>query len=175
MYADLTRMCCKCKTKESASYHRWCKYCLSESKKKAYLKNKGHYNAKSKEWYWKNREKSNLLSKMWRKENKSRMSELCRKYRSTEKGKEARRADNKRRYESGYRKAWNYIRRRGIENATPDWVNRKELIQFFKNRPSGYHVDHIVPLRGKNVCGLNVIWNLQYLTASENLRKSNKG
>lgn len=42
---------------------------------------------------------------------------------------------------------------------------------FYANCPQGYEVDHIKPL---SKGGLHSIHNLQYLTVSENRRKSNK-
>lgn len=68
--------------------------------------------------------------------------------------------------------------------ATPPWLNEdhyKEIENFYwlaKDLETitgqQYHVDHIVPLKGKRVCGLHVPWNLQVLPSDINLSKSNR-
>ena len=58
--------------------------------------------------------------------------------------------------------------------AKPLWADDEKLLDVYKRCPEGHHVDHIVPLKGDNVCGLHVHYNLQYLTPHQNLVKSNK-
>jgi 5-methylcytosine-specific restriction endonuclease McrA len=36
-----------------------------------------------------------------------------------------------------------------------------------------HQVDHIIPLNHPDVCGLHVSWNMDILTAEDNVRKSN--
>ncbi len=62
----------------------------------------------------------------------------------------------------------NILFKQHIKAATPPWVDKKALKAIYDNRPKGYDVDHIVPLKGKNVCGLHIPENLQYLPSDEN-------
>lgn len=66
------------------------------------------------------------------------------------------------------------IREKRVQQATPKWVNIHELLEIYQHCPKGMEVDHMVPLRGINVSGLHVPWNLQYLTKKDNREKSNK-
>jgi 5-methylcytosine-specific restriction endonuclease McrA len=58
--------------------------------------------------------------------------------------------------------------------AAPSWANIEAIKKIYPNCPENYTVDHIIPLQGREVCGLHVKYNLQYLTSVENSKKSNK-
>lgn len=64
--------------------------------------------------------------------------------------------------------------------ATPPWadhtkINRAyELCAEYRAKGIDCHVDHIIPLQGKRVCGLHVQGNFQILGRGPNQSKSNR-
>lgn len=68
-------------------------------------------------------------------------------------------------------------RRATILHAMPPWLTPEQLEEMraiYARAPAGHDVDHIIPLRGKTVCGLHVPWNLQYLPTAANRAKGNR-
>ena len=58
-----------------------------------------------------------------------------------------------------------------VRNQTPITADRKAIRQFYADCPVGFEIDHIIPI---SKGGLHDLSNLQYLTITENRRKSNK-
>jgi hypothetical protein len=109
--------------------------------------------------------------------NKERMAEIKRK--SAANNRERRRESWKKWYHKNEENKTKKRIKNQFEKAEklkriPSWSDRDAIAEFYRNCPEGYHVDHIIPLRGKTVSGLHVLENLQYLLAEDNLRKSNK-
>lgn len=74
------------------------------------------------------------------------------------------------------------IKRKALKlKATPVWSDLNKITKIYRcckqlSEITGvkHHVDHIVPLKGKTVCGLHVEYNLRIITATENLGKGNR-
>ena len=94
-------------------------------------------------------------------------------YNGSDAVKQSRQKSFRKRLKDGTVSATNALRRQRMSNPLSK-LHSKETRKFYVDKPEGYHVDHIVPLKGENVSGLHVPWNLQYLTIQENKTKSNK-
>lgn len=159
------KLCSKCQTyKHASSFHknskqkdglaRWCKQCVRINSKKWYDARPRQERLEIKRaWQDRNREYVNAYNNQWRKDNPDKHA-----------AQEAKRRASK-------------------SNATPSWLSPEHLAhikRFYKLAKlmeditgDKHHVDHVVPLKGENVCGLHVPWNLQVLPAKINLKKSN--
>lgn len=140
-------------------FRNYCKECQSSKKKEWYAENKERSAQTVREWQKQNPEKVALFKQNWRDANKEYMSEYKKEYR---------------RVNPDRINAHTAIRRKRVQQQTPLWVDKQALLEFYLACPEGFHVDHVVPLRGKTVSGLHIVNNLQYLPASENMKKGNK-
>lgn len=130
-----------------------------------------------------------IRDQKWRIEHLDIMREAMVKWRKTNKELETARRKNRSpaqlKAELKAKRTWRN-KNRGLINsyavkhraqklkATPAWADIKAVEQVYITCPKGYHVDHIVPLQGKIVCGLHTVENLQVIPASLNTSKGNR-
>ena len=146
--------CKECAKKDSAEWRVKNPEKIKEGSDRYYKEHKEQVYKTVSEWQSKNREKVNNWAKRWRDNNKAHKNSLTAK------------------------------RRAARHDATPPWLTPEQVVEmklvYIKAKEleklDGIkrHVDHIIPLQGDSVCGLHVPWNLQILTAVENIAKSNK-
>ena len=125
-----------------------------QRKKKYYEKNKEELKEWRKAYYYRNKEKEAQYQREWYDKNR------------------------------GHANALNAKRNLAKKHRLPAWLtdNNKKQIKIMYMLASSltkitgisWHVDHIIPLQGKNVSGLHIPENLQVIPAIENIKKRNK-
>lgn len=157
-----------------------------ESKRRDYQKNKEKYAMRAEKWRIENEERYRFSKKEYLEKEEVKKAAIIRsaKWR-TENLERKRRSDkNWRANNVDKKRSYQAFRRAKVKEATPPWLTKehrhqialiyKEALRLSRENSVMYHVDHIVPLAGKNVSGLHVPWNLRAIPAAENHRKSNK-
>ena len=127
-------------------------------------KNKKHYKDLQKKWAENNKDIINQKRKEYVQKNPDKQKKWCR----TRYLKDPQKYKADSRVYCRLRKKQTVALSKNLKNQIKI-IYRKRIFMGTK-----YHVDHIIPLRGKNVSGLHVPWNLQIITAKENLSKNNK-
>lgn len=147
------------------------RYAANKEKRKAqaaawYQKNKARRREKARAWQLANKDKFKALKRGWINEHTERFRQLRAAYRAN--NPEVSAADSA-------------ARRARLLDATPAWANKFFMREAYRlaglrTLLLGYpwHVDHIVPLKSKFVCGLHVENNLRVIPGVENMSKGNR-
>jgi hypothetical protein len=121
--------------------------------------------AKNKAWAESNRDYQRSLTRRWYAENKDTHLENSRAWYASNRHRKL---------------ATTTAREKRCAIATPKWADKEliastywmaQFLSFAVGRQ--YHVDHIVPLQSKKVCGLHTHANLSIVPAQENWSKFN--
>lgn len=160
-------------SRKLATHAAHCKECDKAKAKKYRENNKEKIKLAKKSKYLANKEKIKLRTKAYYKAN----LEACRK----------RNNEYHRKYyaKNPTRFLVKYLERRTLkERRTPKWLSpeqKAEITSIYAKakdlrelRGQIVEVDHIEPLKGKNVCGLHVPWNLRIISKAENRSKGNR-
>lgn len=125
-----------------------------EKRKEYYFKNYEKINEKRKERYRNNPEKEREQNRLWKKNNPHKRTKH----------------DAKRRV-AKIQAGTKYFKDLYKDEVAAYYMFAKVLEKLMGEK---MHVDHVIPLLGKNVSGLHIPANLQIITATANMKKGNK-
>jgi len=122
------------------------------------------------EYYEKNKDAVRAANKKWRENNVDKCKELKRTW-----------IANNGDYYRARSSEYGAVNRLLVKQATPAWANKffiREIYHLASLRTKylcvKHHVDHIVPINSKFVCGLHVEQNLRVIPAILNISKGNR-
>ena len=158
-----------------------CKLCVRALKRAEYLRNRRGYIERAQRAYAKDKDAKHEYDRAYRQRNAERL--LAQKAvwisENVEKVRQIKADYKKRNPHKGRADAMKRKARKRM--AQPAWLTPEQIWQIEEiyrqaaSRDGGpWHVDHIVPLAGKTVCGLHVPWNLRIVSVYENVTKQNK-
>jgi len=143
--------CMECSRNRAKKYIQENKQGARVRSRRHYDKNKELCRARTIEWQRQNKERHAIKVKRWKQKNKAHLA-----FKAAE-------------------------RRKHVRRATPTWAKKESIrLKYIEagvmSRITGlsYHVDHVIPLQGKEVCGLHVHYNLRAIPERDNIAKSNK-
>jgi hypothetical protein len=181
--------------RKAASDKAYCKKNKAQvaARHKIYIKqNKQHLAALQKVYREQNKANLAAAEKAWRNQNKERVAKNRSDYHKQNKERISAYRAQKKEHIAATHKTYRELNREKFRaksskrratklNATPSWSDTSEIVDFYEAAIAfriytgqEYHVDHIVPLQGKTVCGLHVPANLQVLPGSDNISKGNR-
>lgn len=152
--------------------------------KKSDAKHKADRMAARRAWRAKNAVRETARTRKWVEENPEKAAAAFKKYKDANRDKL--RAASRAWYAKNSTGAKQHAteRKAYIKRATPKWVGPDERwlmrqayeLAAIRTKAFGFawHVDHVVPLRGKRVCGLHVPQNLRVIPGAENQTKHAK-
>lgn len=137
-----------------SGFRSYCRVCKNKQTRSYYLKDKQKHLKTTKAWAELNKEKSLLIKKEWKKRNPVQVAT-----------DNAKRSAIKRSAAVSWDKEFTDF----VFEEAHHLRGLRDALFGFK-----WHVDHVIPLQGKQVCGLHVWNNFAVIPATVNLRKNNK-
>lgn len=180
------KLCCKCKTSKpdtdfyankrmKGGLNTFCITCHKADNVARKKENRANPAFKAQELAWKKLYRERTVEQRaaymaeWRKQNHAHTLAYSKAYRDS----------NKQRYNY-----WCQLRKISLMQRTPKWLTDDDFwmieqayeLAALRTKMFGFqwHVDHVIPLRGKKVSGLHVPTNLQVIPQIDNQRKTNK-